>query len=113
MARENLKAATQKEKKDYDTRLSVNKFGPGALIYVRDSTKEVGRSPTLKLRRWNIGDLLFEVRIKPKTKSKILHHDRLKAYLSDIVPTWVSKCQKLCKAKQREKEERVSQGSKT
>ena len=87
----------QRQKKDYDTRIAVNTYKVGDLVYSLDSTKNVGRSPKLTSALWNgplivtrkLSQLLFEVKGPPKTKPNVLHHDRLKPYLSKVIPDWV------------------------
>ena len=64
----------------------------------------------MKNRRWagpavivrKISDLLYEVKVSEK-KSKILHHDRLKEYLSDDVPEWIKKFRRAKAAKEKKK----------
>ena len=34
-------------------------------------------------------DLLFEIQGKPGSKSKLVHHDRLKSYHADVLPDWL------------------------
>ena len=66
-----------------------------------DSTKTPGLSPKLKKAKWTgpciiertLSDLLFVLRLKQRGKSKVLHHDRLKRYLSDDVPPWMADMQ--------------------
>lgn len=36
-----------------------------------------------------LSDLLFEIQGKPGTKSKIVHHDRIKRYYSKSLPEWI------------------------
>ncbi len=100
-ARENLQRNSERQKRDYDVRLSVNNFQQGDLVYMLDSTKVVGQSPKLKANVWQgpclilrkISDLLFELKPGQKKRAKILHHDRLKPYVSDDIPEWIKKLQ--------------------
>ena len=86
-------------KKDSDPRLSSKACKVGDLVYYRDSTRTVGKSPKLKSDVWKgpcvvtrkFSDLLFEVKSHSVGKSKILHFDRLKPYTSDSVPEMVEK----------------------
>ncbi len=97
LCREHLQKSLERERRDYDTRISINNYEVGDLVYALDSTKTVGKSYKLKSDRWKgplvivrkISDLLFEVRGPPKTKPKVLHHDRLKPYLSEDRPPWI------------------------
>ena len=86
-------------KKDSDPRLSSKAYKVGDLVYYRDSTRTVGKSPKSKSDVWKgpcvvtrkFSDLLFEVKSHPVGKSKILHFDKLKSYTSDSVPEMVEK----------------------
>ena len=59
-----------------------------------DKSKVVGRSKKIDPDIWKgpfkiirkISDLLFELKGKPGTKVKIVHHDRLKPYVSRQTP---------------------------
>ena len=86
-------------KKDCDPRISAKTYKVGDLVYYRDSTRTVGKSPKLKAEIWKgpcvivkkLSDLLFELQKTAQSKSKILHFDRLKSYTSERVPEMTSK----------------------
>ena len=94
LARQRLRAAQVRSKRDYDLRAKQRVFGPGDLVYVRDSAKRKGLSPKLQ-PRWRgpylitarLGHVLY--RIHDGRKERVLHHDRLLPYLADVVPGWV------------------------
>ena len=94
IVRQNLEKASNKQKRDYDTKIAFTNYKPGDLVYCRDDTKLKGLSPKLKVNKWSgpyvvtkkFSDLLFELKKNNKTKAKILHHDRLKLYQSEQVP---------------------------
>ena len=100
--REHLQKAQNTQKRDYDSRIAVNNYAVGDMIYVLDSTKVVGLSPKLCSNRWKgpqlvtrkISELLFEVKASEKGKTKILHHNRLKPYHGDDIPEWIGKWRK-------------------
>ena len=97
IAREHISDAQERQKKNYDARLSINNFRAGDLVYYLDSTKRKGLSPKLNPHKWigpcviitRLSDLVFELRSKQTGKTKVLHHDRLKPYTSAEVPSWV------------------------
>ena len=45
LTREHLASQTQRQKRDYDARLSVNTYRPGDLVYYLDTTRKKGLSP--------------------------------------------------------------------
>jgi hypothetical protein len=82
LARETLRAAQLRQKKDYDTKLVQNSYEVGDSIYLVDSAKKVGevskfRSP------WKGPYVVAEVispilyRVKNRKKSFIVNHDRM------------------------------------
>ena len=99
LAREHLATATERQKRDYDTKLSVNNYQVGDFVYFFDSTKTKGPSPKLKTMNWvgpcviikKFSDLIFELRAAQNGKSKVLHHDRLKPFASKNIPAWAQK----------------------
>ena len=96
--RRHLNVSSRRQKKDHDTRISLHNYKTGDLVYCFDSTKVKGKSPKLKCDMWKgpfiitdkMSDLLFKI-WKPKSKVKVIHHDRLKYYTSDVIPEWVKK----------------------
>lgn len=105
LVRERLEKAVQVQDKCHDTRIVQHNYKVGDLVRCHDSTKTVGLSPKLK-SKWpgpfivtrKCSDLLFEIKGGPKTKAKVVHHNRLRPYTSDDVPEWVPQTkQKLLK----------------
>lgn len=96
LARDNIGRSTSRQKRNYDLRTSVNNYEVGDLVYRLDSTRHKGLSPKLKSARWigpcvitrKLSELIFEIRSSPRGKTTILHHDRLKPFLSANVPSW-------------------------
>ena len=99
--RKSLKMNAIRQKRDYDTRLAQKNYNEADMVYCLDSTKVVGKSPKLKSQVWKgpyiivrkISDILFEIKGSLKGKSKIIHHDRIKPYLSNVVPQWAMSLQ--------------------
>lgn len=93
-AREHLRTSQERQKKTYDVRAWERSYSVGDLVYVKDDTKKKGLSPKLQAP-WKgpllvsacRGPVLYEIQ-GPKN-SKIIHHDRLKPYDSEVVPAWV------------------------
>ena len=87
-ARENLRRMAEKQKRDYDTRLCEQKYERGDLVYKRHHIQKklevpwVG--PYVIVRA--MGDSIYK--ITDKKKATVVHHDRLKPYLSSFIPAW-------------------------
>lgn len=101
--RQHLGIAAEKQKRDHDTRVSLGSYNVGDLVYYLDSSRKIGLSPKLKREPWKgpyvvskkLSDLLYEISGSQKNKRRVMHHDRLKPYLSDSIPDWVPAIQKL------------------
>ncbi len=99
LVRENLAKTGERQKKDYDARLSQNTYSVGDLVYHLDSTKQKGKSPKLNPHKWigpciitkKYSDLLFEICVKQRGRRRLLHHNRLKPYHSEEIPQWILK----------------------
>jgi hypothetical protein len=95
LARTCTKSTIKRQKRDYDSRINTNSYKIGDLVYCLDKSKTVGRSKKLEPVIWQgpliitrkFSDLLFEIKSNVK-KPKIVHHDRLKPYNSNIIPDW-------------------------
>ncbi|CAC5372989.1 unnamed protein product [Mytilus coruscus] len=89
LARENLRASAQRQKKDYDTRLSQNQYNKGSLVY---RLNQICKKLTDKwLGPFVITEIVSSVlyKIRGRVKSEIIHHDKLKPYFSEDVPAWI------------------------
>ena len=92
----------QLPKKDNDSRIASKTYKVGDLVYYHDITRTVGKSPKLKSDIWKgpfvvvkkFSDILFEIKAHTLGKSKILHFNRLKPYISDSIPEIVQKLRK-------------------
>ena len=96
LARENTQAATERQKRDCDTGVSMKRYKVGDLVDYANRNKEVGKSPKLEANKW-IGpcvvlavysDLDSAVTHGPRSKVRILHHDNLKPHLGTTIPEW-------------------------
>lgn len=96
VARKSLHKCQQKQKRLHDVRLFNNQYEIGDLVYVNKMAKKVGKCPKLE-HVWEgpfiivkkYGAVLYEV--QGRKTCTVIHHDRLKAYKSDVVPGWVTR----------------------
>ena len=94
LARQHLKGAVQRQKRDHNLRASFHLYQPGDLVYTRDNSRTKGHSPKLQ-PLWagpavvieRLGEVLYRIRDRKRTRT--LHHDRLKPCRSDQIPLWV------------------------
>ena len=95
-ARENLKLSGQSMKKHYDHKTCHKLYDVGNPVwcYVEKQgiARKLGKSwhgPFIVTHKLN--DILYRIQETPKSKSKVVHHDKLKLYTGDNAPTWFSK----------------------
>ena len=100
--RKHLGIAAERQKRDYDSRISSNTYSVGDLVYYLDSSRKIAFSPKLRSQPWKgpfvvskkFSDLLFEITGQQKSKVRVVHHDRLKPYHSNLIPDWVPSVRK-------------------
>ena len=96
LARTSLKKNAKRQKRDYDTRLSTQVYQEGDLVLCLNKAKTKGKSKKIDPNIWEgpfqiiqrISDLLYKVQLGRKSKTKIIHHDRLKPYTGNRIPDW-------------------------
>ena len=94
LARSSLQSAQVRQKRDYDVKLSITKYGQGDLVYKIDSATKVGVSSKLR-PVWKGPYLVTKVitpmlyRIKDRKSESVIHHDRLKLCRDRNIPLWM------------------------
>jgi transposase InsO family protein len=94
-ARQSLKAAQMRQKRDYDMRMLEHSYNIGDLIFLRDSSTKIGLSKRLK-PPWTGPYLVVESRpplykIKSTKSEKVVHHDRMKRCNDRHIPLWIKR----------------------
>ena len=96
VARENLKLAQKRMKRDYDVKVRVRELKPGDLVYQLDTATIKGKSRKLS-PSWKGPGVVIEkltpylYRIKLKRAILTANHDRLKLCLDREVPVWAQR----------------------
>ena len=109
-ARRRLELASDRMKSYYDSKCSQRQIRIGDAVWLHNPQRKKGISPKLS-RPWQgpyivtkcINDLIFRIQLGPKTKPKVVHHNRLWKYQGEHPPTWFltfHQCQNPCKATQ-------------
>lgn len=88
-ARERIRMASDKTKDRYDIRARNLKFEKGDSVWLFQPRRQHGRCPKLQ-SNWEgpyfiidrINDVVYRIRRSPRTKSKVVHLDRLAPYQS-------------------------------
>ncbi|KAK3712549.1 hypothetical protein QZH41_002384 [Actinostola sp. cb2023] len=98
-ARDNLKLETDRQKKYYDHRgVHHNSFNRGDPVWLHNPKRKKGRCPKLQNNVYEgpflvvgrLDDLTFRIQKGPKTKPKVVHHNRLKKYEGNNAPSWIN-----------------------
>ena len=94
-ARECLGKSAQRQKKNYDRRASEHGLKEGQFAWLFNPAKKRHLSPKLQLRwegPWLIlkrmSDVTFRIQLKRGSKPRVVHVDRLKPYLGEVIEPW-------------------------
>ena len=91
IARDHLRAAAQRQKRDYDTRMIERQYKAGDLVYkrhhIRKKLEIPWRGPFVVLKA--LTNSLYH--ITDKKKAQVVYHDLLKPYSSSFIPSWAVK----------------------
>jgi len=96
IARENLQSAQRRQKRDYDLKTNQQLYNIGDVVLKTNSASKIGQSRKLK-QPWRgpyvISDRKSPVlyKIKDKKTESVIHHDRLKLYLTTELPAWLKR----------------------
>ncbi|KAL5018859.1 hypothetical protein ScPMuIL_004581, partial [Solemya velum] len=85
-----LQLSSDAMKKNYDHKVIHNQYNKGDLVWYYNPQREVGKNPKLQ-KPWvgpcgileKLNDILYRIKPGPGSKTKVVHHDRLKPYLGN------------------------------
>ena len=94
-AREHLKIASERQKKNYDHKAEAGGYHVGDTVWLHNPQKKKGYSPKLQ-RPWEgpyivtsrLSDVTYRIQKGAKTKPRVVHYNRLKPYCGENPPTW-------------------------
>ena len=96
VARDCLKSISEKNKRTYDTQTAGPKYDVGDAVWLHSPRRRKGISPKLQ-SNWQgpyfvldcLSDVTYRIQANQKSKPKIVHFNRLKAYHAEEPPDWV------------------------
>ena len=101
IARRHLDSAAKRSKDIYDTKLAINTYNIGDLVWYLAETRKVGAMPKLErlyegpyLIKEKYNDTNFVLLLDQGGKQKGLHHDKLKPYEGDNPPAWLKRARR-------------------
>ena len=91
LARQYLNSNGIRQEENYNTRIALNSYKPGDLVWYLNETRTPGKCP--KLQNMWLGPFVIErkfsdltYQISPKEKSRVVHHDKLKKFCGEDIP---------------------------
>ncbi|CAC5386087.1 unnamed protein product [Mytilus coruscus] len=99
LARENIKMAQWRQKRDYDLNSNCKVYEVGDIVFKIDSARKIGVCPKLKAP-WKGPFVVAEVKspvlykIRNKKTSEVIRHDRLKLSQIRDLPVWTQRLKK-------------------
>ncbi|MEW8546652.1 MAG: hypothetical protein AB2693_24310 [Candidatus Thiodiazotropha sp.] len=98
IARKRLSVCAKRQKEIYDSKLQVNKYKEGDIIWYLQVKRKDAICPKLTppyagpfLIKKRISDQNFLVQFSDDGKEKIVHHDKLKPFKGTAIPKWILK----------------------
>ena len=96
-AREHLKIASDRQKKNYDHKAQEGGYNKGDAVWLHNPRRKKGFSPKLQ-RPWDgpylvtkrLSDVTYRIQKGARSKPRVVHHNRLKPYCGENTPTWLS-----------------------
>ena len=96
IARRHIGEAAKRSKIIYDSKLSVNTFKAGDVVWCLAESRKVGVTPKLEhsyegpyLIKIKYSDLTYVLMTDGKNKEKTVHHNKLKPYEGVNTPRWI------------------------
>ena len=97
VARRHLGRAAERQKRNYDKRVSSKPFRVGDSVWLHNVRRKKGRNPKLDCP-WEgpylvvsvLSDVTYRIQKSRRAKAKVIHADRLKPYLGPALRSWIS-----------------------
>ena len=101
IARNHLASAAKRSKGIYDTKVALNRYETGDMVWCLAEARKVGVMPKLEpaydgpyLIKRKISEINFLLQLDKTGKEKLVHHNKLKPYVGDTPPSWLKKAKK-------------------
>ena len=96
VVRRHLGLAAERQKRNYDKRVSSKPFKVGDSVWLHNIKRRKGRNPKLDcpweglyLKVSVLSDVTYRIQKSPRAKRKVIHSDRLKPYLGPVLRNWI------------------------
>ena len=109
LARKFLGKNIERQEENYNTRITLNTYQPGDVVWALNEVRIPGRCPKLQ-NMWagpfvvvqKFSDLTYGVIVSARGKKRILHHDKLQRFHGEDVPRWIAKVTQNLKDKEKD-----------
>ncbi|KAJ8037468.1 hypothetical protein HOLleu_18285 [Holothuria leucospilota] len=96
-ARKHLRIPHERQRKDYNRKAHLHQYKVGDCVWLRSPGRKKGLSPKLQAK-WKgpclieekLSDVTYRIKEGPRTKSKVVHHNRLKPHKGSSKPMWMT-----------------------
>jgi hypothetical protein len=94
-----MQISSERMKRSYDHNIFNNNYSKGDKVWYYKAERRPGLYPKFQ-RPWigpitiidRINDALYRIKIGPKSKPRVVHHNKLKPYRGDNWPVAISLC---------------------
>ena len=95
-AREHLRIASDRQKKNYDHKAQAGGYNKGDAVWLHNPKRKKGFSPKLQ-RPWDgpylvvkrLSDVTYRIQRGTRSSPRVVHYNRLKPYCGENPPTWL------------------------
>ena len=106
VARKHLERRSKRSKEIYDSKMSFHQYNIGDIVWCLHETKKVGICPKLEkcfdgpfIIHKKYSDLNFVIQLNANGQERVVHHNKLKSYAGEDIPSWILKARKHLKLK--------------
>ena len=110
IARKHLHVASKRNKELYDTKVSINKYSEGVLVWLLNEARHLGSCPKLEmvyegpyLIKQKISQSNFVIQLDGQGRQKLVHHNKLKPYKGENPPKWIHRARKNTRCEKKKK----------
>ena len=98
LARQNMTKSYETQKRNYDVKINQTAYKIGDPVWLLNEQRVTGVSPKLQ-NVWvgpfpileKLNELNYKIQYNKKGDTRIIHHNKIKMFIGEQMPTWVKK----------------------
>ena len=101
VARKHLSSTAKRRKELYDTKVALNRYSQGDVVWCLNESRKVGVMPKLQpaysgpfLVKRKITELNYLLQLDASGLERLVHHNKLKPYEGDHPPSWIKRARR-------------------